>query len=57
MNVLVIGLALYLLFGLLGYTSIAGTGDTLGKARKPSLLRRVMVVILWPLAMIGAIEC
>jgi hypothetical protein len=51
-----IGVAIYFALGLLGYLTISGTGAGLDGKQKPSLARKAMVVLLWPLAMIGAIE-
>jgi hypothetical protein len=51
-----IGVAIYFALGLLGYLTISGTGAGLDGKQKPSLTRKAMVVLLWPLAMIGAIE-
>ena len=46
----------YLAFGLLQYSSIGGVGAALEGKKAPSLWRKVLVILLWPLAMIGAIE-
>ena len=51
-----IGIAIYLALGLLGYTSIGGVGAQLEGEKKPPLWRKAIVVLFWPLAMIGAIE-
>jgi hypothetical protein len=51
-----IALTLYFVFGLLGYSNIGGIGADLERTRKPSFLRRILVILFWPLAMIGAIE-
>ena len=51
-----IALALYFVFGLLGYSNIGGVGAALDSSKKPSLFRRFLVILFWPLAMIGAIE-
>lgn len=51
-----IGLAIYLVFGLFGFMSIGGLGATReGEKRKP-LWKKLMAIVFWPLAMIGAIE-
>jgi hypothetical protein len=50
------GIAIYIVLGLLGYLTISGTGAGADGKRKPSLLRKAAVILLWPLAMIGAIE-
>jgi hypothetical protein len=50
------GIAIYIVLGLLGYLTISGTGAGHDGKQKPSLFRKAMVVLLWPLAMIGAIE-
>jgi hypothetical protein len=50
------GIAIYIVLGLLGYLTIGGTGAGVDGKQKPSLLRKAAVVLLWPLAMIGAIE-
>jgi hypothetical protein len=51
-----IAVAIYLVLGLLGYSSIGGIGAELDPVKKPSRVRRVLVILLWPLAMIGVIE-
>ena len=51
-----IALALYFIFGVLGYSNIGGASVELDSHKKPSFLRRVLVILFWPLAMIGAIE-
>ena len=51
-----IALVLYFLVGVIGYGTIGGAGAELEPAKKPSLFRRALIVVLWPLAMIGAIE-
>jgi hypothetical protein len=51
-----IGIGIYLALGLLGYIGIAGRVTCADPEKKPPLWRRAMVVVLWPLAMIGAIE-
>jgi hypothetical protein len=55
-STLQIGIAIYFALGLLGYLTISGTGAGVDGQQKPSLARKAMVVLLWPLAMIGAIE-
>jgi hypothetical protein len=47
---------IYIAFGLLQYSSIGGVGAQLQEAKEPPLWRKVLVILLWPLAMIGAIE-
>lgn len=56
MNLIYIGIIVYIILGLVGYSSIGGVGARPGGERKPSLWRKALVVLLWPLAMIGAIE-
>jgi hypothetical protein len=51
-----LGIAIYMVLGLLGYLTISGTGAGFDGRQKTSLWRKAMVVLLWPLAMIGAIE-
>lgn len=51
-----IAVTLYFIFGVLGFSNIGGAGAELEPARKPSLFRRLLVILFWPLAMIGAIE-
>jgi hypothetical protein len=51
-----IALTIYLAFGLLGYISISGVGAGSDGKRKVSRIRKVLAILLWPLAMIGAIE-
>ena len=51
-----IALAIYLAMGLMGYISISGVGAGSDGKHKPSRMRKVLVILLWPLAMIGAIE-
>jgi hypothetical protein len=51
-----IAFTVYFLLGLLGYSSIGGVGADLDASKKPSLVRRFLVILFWPLAMIGAIE-
>jgi hypothetical protein len=57
MKLLEIGFAIYLALGLLGYIGIAGGADCVGSGPKPRFWRKVLVVVLWPLAMVGAIDC
>ena len=47
---------IYIAFGLLQYSSIGGVGAELEGKKGPPLWRKVLVILLWPLAMIGAIE-
>jgi len=57
MKLISIAICIYLLLGVLGYWGNGGTsGIELVGGKKPSLARRVLVVLFWPLAMIGAIE-
>jgi hypothetical protein len=50
-------ICVYLLLGVLGYWGNSGTsGIELVGGKKASLVRRIFVVLFWPLAMIGAIE-
>lgn len=57
MKLLYIAISVYLLLGVLGYWGNSGTsGIELVGGKRASLVRRVFVVLLWPLAMIGAIE-
>ena len=51
-----IALTIYLAFGLLGYISISGVGAGSDGRPKASRIRKVLAILLWPLAMIGAIE-
>ena len=51
-----VGLAIYLAFGLFGFMPIGGLGaGREGEKRKP-LWKKLMAIVFWPLAMIGAIE-
>jgi hypothetical protein len=49
-------IGIYLVFGLFQYASIGGAGAQLDGTKKPPLWRKLLVIVLWPLAMIGAIE-
>jgi len=52
-----IAISIYLLLGVLGYWSNSSSaGIELLGGKKPKLLRRICIVLFWPLAMIGAIE-
>lgn len=51
-----IGLVIYLAFGLFGFMSIGGLGAKRGGEKKTALWRKLMAIVFWPLAMIGAIE-
>jgi hypothetical protein len=51
-----IALTLYFILGLVGYSNIGGIGAEIDSSQKPSFLRRILVVLFWPLAMVGAIE-
>jgi hypothetical protein len=57
MKLLYMAIGIYLLLGILGYWGQSSvSGMELVKGRKASLIRRICVVLFWPLAMIGAIE-
>lgn len=56
MHYFYIGIVIYLVLGLLGYGVFGSAGAALEPSKKPSILRRTMVILFWPLAMIGAIE-
>jgi hypothetical protein len=57
MRVIYIAITIYLSLGILGYWGNSGTsGIELLGGKKPSLIRRIFIVLFWPLAMIGAIE-
>ncbi len=56
MHIRYIVAGIYLAFGLLQYSSIGGVGAELEGKKGPPLWRKVLVILLWPLAMIGAIE-
>lgn len=57
MKLIYIAITAYLLLGVLGYWGNSSTtGIELVGGKKPSLIRRIFIVMLWPLAMIGAIE-
>lgn len=51
-----IGLVIYLAFGLFGFMSIGGLGAKRDGEKKTPLWRKLMAILFWPLAMIGAIE-
>ncbi len=52
-----IAVGIYLLLGVLGYWNNHGTTEIeLVGGKKSSLLRRLCIVLFWPLAVIGAIE-
>ena len=51
-----IGLAIYLAFGLFGFISIGGLGARREGEKKTPLWRKLMAIVFWPLAVIGAIE-
>ena len=51
-----IGLAIYLAFGLFGFVSIGGLGVRGEGEKRTPLWRKLMAIVFWPLAMIGAIE-
>jgi hypothetical protein len=51
-----IGLAIYLAFGLFGHMSIGGLGAKCEGEKKAPLWRKLLAIVFWPLAMIGAIE-
>ncbi|HTP70534.1 MAG TPA: hypothetical protein VMJ35_16615 [Dongiaceae bacterium] len=57
MKLFYIAISVYLLLGVLGYWGNSGTtGIELVGGKKASVARRIFVILLWPLAMIGAIE-
>jgi|HubBroStandDraft_6_1064221.scaffolds.fasta_scaffold1545936_2 hypothetical protein len=51
-----IGLAIYLAIGLFGFMSIGGLGAKREGEKKAPMWRRLIAIVFWPLAMIGAIE-
>jgi hypothetical protein len=51
-----IGLAIYLACGLFGFISIGGLGARREGEKKAPLWRKLLAIVFWPLAMIGAIE-
>ncbi len=51
-----IGLVIYLVFGLFGFMSIGGMGAKREGEKKTPLWKKLMAVVFWPLAMIGAID-
>jgi hypothetical protein len=51
-----IGLVIYLAFGIFGFMSIGGMGAKREGEKKTPLWRKLMAIVFWPLAMIGAIE-
>jgi hypothetical protein len=51
-----IGLAIYLAIGLFGFISIGGLGAERAGGKKTPIWRKLMAIVFWPLAMIGAIE-
>lgn len=51
-----IGLVIYLAFGLFGFMSIGGMGAKRVGEKKTPLWKKLMAVVFWPLAMIGAID-
>jgi hypothetical protein len=51
-----IGLVIYLAFGLFGFISIGGLGAKREGEKKTPLWRKLMAIVFWPLAVIGAIE-
>jgi hypothetical protein len=56
MKLIYIAISIYIVLGLLGYASIGSAGAQLDGSRNPSLLRKLLVILLWPLAAIGAID-
>jgi hypothetical protein len=56
MKLIYIAISIYLVLGVLGYASIGSAGAQLDGRIKPSLIRKVCVILLWPLAAIGAIQ-
>ena len=51
-----IGLVIYLAFGLFGFMSIGGLNAKRQGEKKTPLWKKLMAIVFWPLAMIGAIE-
>ena len=51
-----IGLVIYLAFGLFGFMAIGGMGAKREGEKKAPLWKKLMAVVFWPLAMIGAID-
>jgi hypothetical protein len=56
MKLIYVAIGIYIVLGVLGYASIGSVGAQLDGRGKPSLLRKVLVILLWPLAAIGAIQ-
>jgi len=55
MHLRYVALVIYLVLGLFGYASYGGVGTGLDGKQKTPVWRKALVVLLWPLAMIGAI--
>jgi hypothetical protein len=51
-----IGLVIYLSIGFFGFMSIGGLAAKREGEKKTPLWRKLMAIVFWPLAMIGAIE-
>jgi hypothetical protein len=49
-------LVIYLACGLFGFISIGGLGARREGEKKAPLWRKLLAIVLWPPAMIGAIE-
>ena len=49
-------LVIYVACGLFGFISIGGLGARREGEKKPPLWRKLLAIVFWPLAMIGAIE-
>lgn len=51
-----VGLVIYLSIGFFGFMSIGGLAAKREGEKKTPLWRKLMAIVFWPLAMIGAIE-
>jgi hypothetical protein len=51
-----IGIVIYFACGLFGFLSIGGLGARHEGEKKVPLWRKLLAIVFWPLAMIGAIE-
>ena len=51
-----IGVVIYLAFGMFGFMSIGGIGAKRDGEKKTPLWKKLMAIVFWPLAMIGAID-
>jgi hypothetical protein len=56
MKLIYVAIGIYIALGVLGYASIGSAGAQIDGRGKPSLLRKFLVILLWPLAAIGAIQ-